>query len=202
VGLYEVLKPLQSVGSGSDELSPSAHGSEEFMSHIQDEAGKIGIPTTAIRLVYPATSMQRMMLQQNELDSGVYFTQTVLGFNGKLDHQRMSSLWQKVFWAHPAMHTTFARIAFPDVSSFFALELEPSILFRPLRVLPGSVSTRMLELILKQDINRGFAFGGPMFRLMMLQESCHSCKLVLSYHHASCDGWSLNILLSDLAGVY
>lgn len=200
--LYEALKPLQSDGMGQTEVPPSFQKSEELKRLVQSETGKLGIPLEAIGQVYLATSMQSLMLLQNEGDPAVYCTQTVLRFNGKLDHEHISAAWQKVVWAHPAMHTTFVRAASADVLSFFALEVEPSTLFQPVRVFPKPVSTRMLDLLLKQDTTRGFPLGGSMFRLMMLSMSKDRCTLVLSCHHASCDGWSLNILVSDLISAY
>ncbi|KAM5357644.1 hypothetical protein ACJZ2D_016057 [Fusarium nematophilum] len=71
-------------------------------------------------------------------------------------------------------------------------------LFSPPDMVEGSVSQRAIQQI-DTGWERGFKLGDVMFRLIVVENKDRCHKLILSCHHASCDGWSLNIILRDLA---
>ena len=114
----------------------------------------------------------------------------------------MAAAWRAVCDAHPAMDTTFARILYNDELLFFSVELAPSTLSEPARIIKDTGSSDVFENELKVDHERGFRFGGSMFRLVIMEGTEQSHKMILSCHHAICDGWSLNIILRDLASAY
>lgn len=89
---------------------------------------------------------------------------------GKLDTERMTSAWRTVFCAHPTMHTTFVHILSRDVLSFFSVETAPSALFEPPRIVQSLLSPDAFEDELKTDRERGFEFGGAMFRLLTVED--------------------------------
>ena len=114
----------------------------------------------------------------------------------------MAAAWRTVCDAHPAMNKTFARILYNDELLFFSVELAPSTLSEPARITKDTGSSDVLEDEFKVDHERGFRVGGSMFRLVIVEATEQSHKMSLSCHHAICDGWSLNIILRDLASAY
>ena len=212
--LHDALKPLQIPRSRlhTDDIKKGSNGvysmlesyddCRDIIGRIELEAGALGISQSVIKRVYPATSMQRAMLLQTGSHSELYITQVILSIQGKLDTERMTSAWRAVCCAHPTMHTTFVHILSGDVLSFFSVELTPSALFEAPRIIQSLVSPDTFENELKTDRGRGFEFGGAMFRLLIVEDKEQSHKIVLTCHHSSCDGWSLDIILRDLASAY
>ena len=114
----------------------------------------------------------------------------------------MATAWRAVCDAHPAMNTTFTRILYNDELLFFSIELAFSTLSELARMIKGTGSSDASENEIRVDHERGFRFRGPMFRLVIMEGMGQSHKMTLSCHHAICDGWSLKIMLRDLASAY
>jgi hypothetical protein len=81
----------------------------EFHNYCRDiidrtelEAEALGVSQSVIKWVYPATSMQRAMLLQTGSHSELYITQVILGLQGKLDTECMTSTWRAVCCANCA----------------------------------------------------------------------------------------------------
>ena len=214
VQLHDALTPLQSPRHGLQVNDTSSrvddiyrnleprHGRHDIADHIAREMKTLDISQTAVRRVYPTTSMQRNMLLQAESNPTLYITQAILSLCGELSAEHMAAAWRAVCDAHPAMNTTFARILYDDELLFFSVELAPSTLSEPARIIKGSGSLDVSENELKVDHGRGFRVGSSMFRLVIMEGTEQNHKMILSCHHAICDGWSLNIILRDLASAY
>ncbi|KAJ4309002.1 hypothetical protein N0V84_011755 [Fusarium piperis] len=165
------------------------------------EATTLGISRSVVKRVYPTTSMQKTMLLASASQPGLYITRVTLHLEGPLDKDCMLRAWQAVCNAHPSMRTTFVSVRSRGILSFFSVEASAPALCSLPDIVESSVSQRTIQQI-DTGWERGFRLGDAMFRLMMVEykDRCH--KLILSCHHASCDGWSLNIILRDLAQAY
>jgi amino acid adenylation domain-containing protein len=212
--LHDALQPLQvprssPVPSDIKSSVPGGNSTRRFLRNMPDSktrnalvADALGFSETVIKKVYPTTSMQRAMLLQTESHPELYITQVILSLQGKLDIERMSSAWHAVCSAHPTMHTTFVRILSGNELSFFAVEVKPSALFGSPRISQRPTLSDTLESELKVERERIFKLGGTMFRLLIAEGEEQTHKLILSCHHSSCDGWSLDIILRSLANAY
>ena len=211
--LHDTLESLQlphsrtnthSIEMGPNDIYSMLDPSSDYLHKIRLiklEAGALGISHGMIKRVYPTTSMQRAMLLQTESHSEFYITQVIVDLRGELDTERMTSAWRAVCSAHPTMHTTFVHIMLRNILSFFSVEIDPSTLNPPV-IFQSLISPDTFMNKLKNDRERGFEFGSAMFRLLIVRVKEQSYKMVLTCHHASCDGWSLNIILRDLANAY
>ncbi|KAG9230477.1 hypothetical protein BJ875DRAFT_546147 [Amylocarpus encephaloides] len=192
-------------GMGSRSIYSMLESRDDFLEirqSIEIEASALGISPPEMRRVYPVTSMQRAMLLQTESHPEIYISQVTLNIHGKLDVEQMVSAWRTICFAHPTMHTTFIQIMSKGLLSFFSVEVEPSTIFELPQINQDVFSPEASMHELAVDGERGFKLGGAMFRLLILEGREQNHKLVFSCHHASCDGWSLSIILRDLANAY
>lgn len=87
----------------------------------------------------------------------------------------------------------------------FVLEpsLEVPIANHDLSRLPASNRAHVLtEMISVDSITAFDLVRGPLFRCLLVQLRPNSIVVVLTAHLAVCDGWSLDVLIADLARVY
>ncbi|KPM37546.1 Linear gramicidin synthase subunit B [Neonectria ditissima] len=206
--LHTALEPLQApssrvrTGRTTSVVEDVYNGLEpDLAESVIMEATALGISRSAVKRVYPTTSMQKAMLLASASHFGLYTTKVTLHLKGPLDSGRMMRAWQAVCNAHPSMRTTFVSVRSRGIISFFSVEASGSAIFSLPDMVEGSVSQREIQQM-DPGWERGFKLGDSMFQLIVVKnkDQCH--KLTLSCHHASCDGWSLNIILRDLAQAY
>jgi amino acid adenylation domain-containing protein len=61
---------------------------------------------------------------------------------------------------------------------------------------------QLLRLTTKDSVTPYSLEMGPLVRAAIIRLTGRSCIVLLSAHHAVCDGWSLDVLLSDLGRLY
>lgn len=208
--LYKALEPLQSNQFGQYQplvMTPQTESpyallkdfpdAPRFCKRIELVVEKFGIPNNLVQRVYPTTSMQNAMLLQSKFHAEYYIAQIIVRYVSAFDSSRMTRAWSALGSAHPAFRTTFVPALRDGILSFFSVELTSSKQLQMSARL--GVETDPVDEELRKDRLRGFELGEPMFRLWIAK---NNHQLILSYHHASCDGWSLGILLRDLARAY
>lgn len=72
----------------------------------------------------------------------------------------------------------------------------------PIRLGPVAVEVENLELVARQFLKETFDFEKPLFRVRLLKLSSQDYVLLACVHHIICDGWSMQVLTSDLAKIY
>jgi amino acid adenylation domain-containing protein len=142
-------------------------------------------------------------LDRLEPGSATYNVPLVLRFDGPLDVEALIRALAGIVRRHEALRTTFAageegplqRIDPPPadfpLASFDLSDLQPEA---------AAAEAQRLE---QAEARRPFDLGsGLLIRGLLLRWSLEEHRLVLVLHHIACDGWSLGLLLSDLAALY
>jgi amino acid adenylation domain-containing protein len=121
-----------------------------------------------------------------------------LTLEGALDVAALRSALDDVIARHDAFHIRFAR----DGSHFafidgFRLEL-------PLADLSGEHDPdAAFAAILADEASTPFDLvGGPLVRATLVRVADNLHQFVCTAHHIVCDGWSINILVEELAALY
>src|SRR5882724_777184 len=94
-----------------------------------------------------------------------------------------------------------------------AIDGKPTLLIRPtlklhlgvidLRVLAPKQRESEMDRLCSEEAKRGFDLkNGPLVRIGLLRIEDKRHVLTLTIHHIVCDGWSIGILLEELAKVY
>ena len=114
--------------------------------------------------------------------------------------QAMKGAFRKIVQRHEALRTTF------DSSGEFQY-ISPSVEFDipvfDFSELTESHRKEKAYRILKEEVSKAFDLErGPLFRAKILKLSDNYHLMVITAHHAVCDGWSFDVLVRDLSTAY
>ncbi len=181
------------------------------------DAGLFARPDTpaqsAAVLPMVATARPRLTESQREIvlaammgdDASCAFNESIsVHLQGPLNAAALSSALNAVIARHDALrlsldtdleHATFATnlsidLPLVDVSHFDAKSSEQAL-------------ANVLADVLAADANLPFDLTkGPLVRAKLLRLAMDRHVLVFSAHHVVCDGWSMNIIINELAALY
>ncbi|MEU0064162.1 condensation domain-containing protein [Streptomyces albidoflavus] len=151
----------------------------------------------------PVSTAQRRLWMLGELGQGgaEYNSAAALRLTGPLDTGALGAALTDLTARHEVLRTTFAADGAEPVQRAAA----PGPL--PLRVIglpdgEGTVRER-LDALLLAEVQVPFDLReAPPFRPFLVRESAEVHVLVVCAHHIITDGWSMGVLLDDLAALY
>ncbi|MCJ8270550.1 MAG: condensation domain-containing protein, partial [Psychrosphaera sp.] len=157
-----------------------------------------------IETLYPLSPMQLGMLfhDRYQPDSNLYFEQTSWRVSGNIQPQILRQAWQFLVDRHPILRTAFnddqlspLQIVLKQVTLPW-LELDWQA-FTP------AEQQQQLDTLFAKERREGFDLGqAPLMRMIMIQETSQSYRLVWNHHHILLDGWCVPILLNELFVTY
>lgn len=169
------ISPFALVGSAVDQL-------------IEEVAKHCAVETGVIQDIYPCTPLQEGLLALSIKETDSYVALNVLALPQSLDTERFMLAWARVIDDNPILRTRIVQ-----TKQKGTLQV----------VLSGDVSwTRANDLAAYLDKDRqvmGFGDSLNRFALIVEPESSH---LVWSSHHATYDGWSVELLFRQVDQIY
>ena len=165
-------------------------------------AGPATIPATGAALDWaPLTEPQLEILAAAQIgdDASCAFNESIsVTFDGALDVAALAYSLNAVIARHQALRGRVDRAG--DRMHFapsLKLELLPNDLSH--EAAPAAAVAR----IVGADAETAFdLWNGPLVRAALLRVAQERHVLVLTAHHIVCDGWSINIILTELAALY
>ncbi len=151
-----------------------------------------------------ASFAQQRMWVLHKLDpaSAAYNFPEGLRFHGTLSVDALSSAIREIVVRHEALRTTFSEElgqVFQDVREPYPVNLIPI----DLRSLSPSDQESEFRRLEEEDAARPFDLAsGPLFRAFLLQLRDDGHVLLLTLHHIVADGWSVGVLVRELASLY
>lgn len=149
--------------------------------------------------VFPVSFAQQRLwfLEQLDSASGQYNMATAVQIQGAIQTAVLQQSLQSLIDRHESLRTTFRTVA-GDLMQVVHPHGSGS-----LTVVDGtSLSTQWQQWLL-QEAQRPFDLAQtPLWRVTLLQLTPTEHILLLVMHHIIADGWSLNILVQELATVY
>ncbi|MBR1143100.1 non-ribosomal peptide synthetase [Bradyrhizobium sp. AUGA SZCCT0431] len=131
-----------------------------------------------------------------------YTVASTVRLKGKLDHAALSWAIAEIVQRHEVLRTTFvaqwgrARQVIHD-------SLNVGMRHEDLRSYPARQRAEYAAEFGQTELARSFDLvNGPLLRAALLQFSDDEHELLLLAHHIAVDGWSLNVMLQELAGLY
>ena len=154
---------------------------------------------------FPLSYSQQRLLFAEQFDPGTptYNIPVVLRLQGRLDHPALEKSLEKILQRHEALRTSFE---FREGEWRPAIQSVPSVLMSTVDL--QSISdpeVRKLEAhkLVTQEVCRPFNLSvGPMLRPVLFKLAPAEHILTLTVHHIACDGWSIGVLLNELAVLY
>jgi amino acid adenylation domain-containing protein len=129
-----------------------------------------------------------------------YNESLTLHLNGPLDVAAFTASLTDLIARYDALRATFDLAAKTQRFSAPAPAVLPLL---DLSALDSAAQKAKLEAFIKEDAHTPFDLSkGPMFRMSLIELANEQHDFVFTAHHVVCDGWSINVLLDELAKTY
>ena len=167
-------------------LAP-AESHDGLVSLIEDAALQCKIGADEIVDIYPCTPLQEGMITLSLQTHNAYMAQRVFQLPGDMDIQLFKDAWQQLVALHPILRT---RIIPAKSSGALQIVVKEEISWQQ----PAS-----LDEYLEEDRNTPVTYGSALTRFAIDAEQRH---FIWTAHHALYDGFSANLLFSQLENIY
>ena len=150
---------------------------------------------------YPVTDAQRRLwiLSRLEDSQAIYNNCEWLELRGPLDTAALRRAFQTLADRHEALRTEFVVDADGEPRQRIVERVEIAL---PLVDLPADPAPA-LQAALQAERVHTFDLGtAPPLRLQLLREGPEHHHLSVNLHHIVCDGWSMGLLVDELAAAY
>jgi amino acid adenylation domain-containing protein len=144
-------------------------------------------------------AQQRLwFLDQLEPGNPVYNFPIVLELNGELDTRAMQSAIDALVERHESLRTAFSVVDNAPVQA-----ISPAAPIELQQIDARKLSPAEQSTLINDIIQQGFDLNcAPLLRAYLLGMGADKHTLVLVTHHIVSDGWSLGIMLNELASLY
>ncbi len=141
-------------------------------------------------------------LWQMEPHSSAYNMPMALRLRGTLHIDRLRDAFGQLVGRHETLRTTFATVDGQAVQ-----RIHPSVALGMPQIDLGTLpaeqrQARARELALHEARQPFDLHNGPLIRVQLLRLDEHEHHLLLTLHHSISDGWSLTVLVDELASLY
>ncbi|MEM7582117.1 MAG: amino acid adenylation domain-containing protein [Acidobacteriota bacterium] len=155
-------------------------------------------------VAFPASFAQQRLwfLEQLVPETATYHMAALVRFEGDLDVPALTRGFNSIFARHEALRTAFAESDGRPVQMVVP-ELRLEMPFEDLSGLRQKQLERRMDEIVKSETRRPFDLKQlPLVRTFLLKLAPDRHRLVLTVHHIVCDGWSVSLLVRELAAHY
>jgi len=153
---------------------------------------------------YPLSFAQQRLwfFDQLEPNSALYNISGAVRLRGLLDREILERSLNQVLQRHEALRASFVTEA-GEPKQIVASDVQITIPMTDLRHLPWEQREAEAMRIATEDAQRPFNLAqGPLLRASLLQTDEQEFIVVLSMHHIVSDGWSVGVLLYEMATLY
>ncbi|KAK2032542.1 acetyl-CoA synthetase-like protein, partial [Colletotrichum zoysiae] len=160
-------------------------------------ASLCGVSPDRIQDIYPCTPLQEGLMAITMRKTGAYTNRMVYKLPESIDLDRFVAAWSQVATAHPILRT---RIVVDTRATGGAdTKLYQAVIDKPIDWQRPSSTTEYVSA----DESHPFSYGDPLSRFALVSEGKGgSNHFVWTVHHAVYDGWTLKLVLDDLASAY
>lgn len=171
---------------------------------IRPHPERLAAPAEQFDLVVPMSFAQQRLwfLNQFETDPAVYNICLEVRFQGPLNPRHLEFALNHVVQRHQPLRTTFDIQDGQPVQRIQLLTKIP-LAVDDLRSQSDLQRDRDLDLIKQAEARRPFNLrAGPLLRARLVRLSDQQNILILGMHHIISDGWSMGLLLQEIAECY
>ncbi|KPI15765.1 Aspartate racemase, partial [Actinobacteria bacterium OK074] len=161
---------------------------------------------SALAGVWPLSPLQEGLLFHADFDDrgpDVYAVQFLLDVQGPVDADRLRTSWQALLDRHAALRASFHRRKTGEAVQLIARTVTLPWHEADLSAHPEpDRSARAGQLAAREREQRLDLTVPPLLRLLLIRLGENRHQLVVTSHHLLMDGWSMPVLLNELAQVY
>jgi len=154
--------------------------------------------------VYPLAPMQAGMLfhSLSAPHSGVYLCQHRFAA-GALDAAALERALDRVIARHPVLRTAFVATGDGTAVQIVGREVRGRLERKDWSALAPAQRERRWRALAESDLTVGFNLSAPpLLRLRLIRMGPSEHRLLWTHHHLLMDGWSMPILMGELAAFY
>lgn len=147
---------------------------------------------------------QFWFLEKIARGDSVYNLSTMFWLEGKVDIDALRHAFNMLIKRHTVLGSSFELIG-GELVQIAKDDLDPLSLveYYDLSNFPKEKQKKELEKLNRIEANKPFNLSkGPLIRSQLISLNTQKHVLVVSVHHAACDGWSLNILFKELSELH
>jgi len=154
--------------------------------------------------VMPATPSQVRFWWLHQTRPGNHALNMPLAWTckGELDHDLASTALAELLRRHESLRTTF-EVVDGKLSQVIHPPLKVPLPVEDLRGLPEEERHKQQDAIVQREARIQMDMEkGPLFFARMIRIGAGESILLITIHHAVCDGWSNGVVLRDFASIY
>ncbi|MHA6616154.1 non-ribosomal peptide synthase/polyketide synthase [Pseudonocardia sp. DLS-67] len=178
---------------------------DAFAAALRDLHRGTASATAEVEDVWPLSPLQEGIYFQAELaaDSDVYIAQNVFDFDRRLDAGRLAAAYEQVLAANAATRMCFGTIGDGRAVAFVGAGLRCRMTEIDLSHLDAEAAQRRLTEISDADRRTPFDLSEPpLARLTVIHGRDGRDHLLFTYHLLLWDGWSRELVLTQLFDAY
>jgi len=162
------------------------------------------IPKVARQQLMPLSFAQQRLwfLQQMDPESTAYNLLSAIRMEGNLDADLLESSLHRIILRHEDLRTSFVQYdgaPYTQIVDGSGWKMDTLALDRH----PNESLEQAVSRFAKERTNKPFDLEqGPLLRAFLLCSGAQESVLLLSMHHVICDGWSMGVLIRELAENY
>jgi non-ribosomal peptide synthetase component F len=153
---------------------------------------------------FPLSSAQERvwLFERLHPDTAVYNIPLLMRLPGSLDIEALTRSFNEILRRHEVLQATFTEMDGLPIQEIRAAQRQ-SIPLADLSALPAEQRSADAGRIVQEDAVRPFDLvNGPLIRTRLIRLADDDHWLVIIMHHLVSDGWSLGILMKELAALY
>src|SRR5829696_7453757 len=157
-----------------------------------------------VRSYAPLSFAQQRLwfLHQLEPDSIAYNMPTALRLTGRLDTDALEWGINEIIRRHESLRTTF-RLVDNQPVQIIAEQLTLKMPIVDLQNFPAEEREAEVMRLATEEVQRLFDIEiGPLVRARLLRLNAEECVLIFTMHHIISDGWSMGVLVNEIAALY
>ncbi|SEC43852.1 hybrid non-ribosomal peptide synthetase/type I polyketide synthase [Terriglobus roseus] len=151
--------------------------------------------------IAPLTDAQMEVLmaaQASDAANCVFNESCRVTLAGVCDEEKLKAAWKQLCLRHPAMRAVLQRNQ-PMMEVLGATSADLAVIDLQDVSNPNEAVARFIATDAETPFD---LYNGPLVRACLLRTDKDASTLVLTAHHIVCDGWSTNVMLSDLGELY
>jgi non-ribosomal peptide synthetase component F/SAM-dependent methyltransferase/acyl carrier protein len=161
------------------------------------------VPISRDRNLLLSFAQQRLwFLDQLVPNNSFYNVPTAVHLTGSLNLAALEETFNEIVRRHEALRTTFVTVEGQPIQAINP-NLKISLPVIDLRELPAAERETQAQKLTTQEAQRPFNLSSdPLLRVTLLRLDETEHIMLLNMHHIVSDGWSIGVLIKELAALY
>jgi amino acid adenylation domain-containing protein len=154
--------------------------------------------------VFPVSFAQQRLwfFQQMYPGSAAYNVPVAMRLTGRLDVERLRAALCEVARRHEVLRTSIDLID-DQPAQLISEEVEVELPVLDLSDIPADERDAEARRLATEEVTRAFDLRrGPLLRARVLRLAPEEHALLIIIHHIICDGWSIGVLMNEVAALY